>query len=97
MKTSLKEKDMRSFCIKHVNEAKQKGVSTCVVNRNYSEILNIIIAMTSKTDLVVTSEGNKILIASTKQVDQPAPKKSKSAAPVGAIFTPLRQTQPSRA
>ena len=92
-KQSLKEKDMEAFCVKHVDTALTRGVSTCIVNRNYTEILNLIIKMTNKTDLVVTSAGNKIIIASNKHTNQPTPSPKKSAAPVNAIFTPLRQSE----
>ena len=37
-KQSLKEKDLDSFCIKHIKEALDKGASVCKPNRNFDLI-----------------------------------------------------------
>ena len=87
-KTSLREKDMRSFCTKYIKEAKERGFAKVTITRNFSEIVNLMAAMTSKTDLTVTFKDNTMLVAAPKRVNNPSPQK-RTKMPVGAIFTPM--------
>jgi len=97
-KQSLKEKDLDSFCIKHIKEALDKGTSMCKPNRNFTEIAvkiedlveqkykNVLATYVSPINGIVIS---KIIVESkADRVKEPA---RKSNAPANAIFTQLRR------
>lgn len=92
-KQSLKEKDLDSFCIKHIKEALDKGASVCKPNRNFDlirEKIESIVDTKYKNTLAlnITAEGIVISKIQADRVKEPA---RKSNAPANAIFTPLRR------
>lgn len=91
---------MDSYCIKHVKEALTLGTSVCRPNRNFTKIAvkiedlveqkykNVLATYVDNGGIVIS----KIIVESKADRDkQPA---RKSVAPVNAIFTPLRRSNP---
>lgn len=92
-KQSLKEKDLDSFCIKHIKEALDKGTSMCKPNRNFTEIAVKIEDLVEQKykNVLATYVDNGEIVISKIQADRVKEPARKSNAPANAIFTPLRR------
>lgn len=96
-KQSLKQKDMDSFCIKHVKEALTLGTSVCRPNRNFTEIavkIEDLVEQKYKNVLATYVDNGGIVISKIivePKADRVKEPTRKSNAPANAIFTPLRR------